>query len=127
MQKISVEEILFLHYIAIEDFGGTHGIRNESRLLSIAKAPFQNVFSKELYPTFHDKAAVYFKSIIADHPFVDGNKRSAVLVASIFLNRNGIKVTAEPIELADFAVRVATEKVDVKSISAWLKKNSVKA
>jgi len=113
--------------MVIEEFGGAHGVRDEKRLMSAAKAPFQDVFGKELYPTLFAKGAVYIKSIIADHLFVDGNKRTAVTVAVVFLRRNGYQLTATPIELADYAVSVATNKTDIKEIDIWLKKNSQKA
>lgn len=123
MRQISLEDILFLHYMIIEDFGGMHGIRDEKRLASTVKAPFQHVFGKDLYPTEFDKAALYIKSIVADHPFVDGNKRTAITVAGIFLVNNGHVLTVSPIELADYAVSVATKNPSVAEISAWLKAN----
>lgn len=121
MKQISLEDILFLHYMIIEDFGGAHGVRDEKRLASAVKAPYQHVFGKDLYPTVFDKAAVYMKSIIADHPFTDGNKRTAITVAGIFLVCNGYKLNARPKDLEDYAVFVATKKPSAQEISAWLK------
>lgn len=118
---LTVEEILRLHYQVVEDFGGSHGVRDEGRLQSVVVAPGQSLFGAEQYPGLLDKAAVYLRNIIGDHPFVDGNKRTAVTVAGIFLIRNGTKLKAEPIELADFAVKIAVDHLSVEDIATWLK------
>ena len=122
---LTVEEILFLHHAIIEDFGGSHGVRDENRLLSVVQAPRQQVFNKELYATIHEKAAVLLRNIIGDHPFVDGNKRTAITVCGVFLARNNYLLTCKPKELEDFAVRVAVEHLTVEQITLWLKRWAV--
>lgn len=124
MKLITVEELLFLHFKIIDDFGGSHGVRDEGRLESAITAPNQEVFGQELYPTIFDKSAVYIRAIIGDHPFTDGNKRTAVTTGVIFLKRNGVEMTATPKELEDFAVRVAVDHLDIPAIAAWLKEHS---
>ncbi len=124
MRYLTAEEILHLHFQVIEDFGGSHGVRSESRLLSVISAPQQVIFGEEQYPGVFDKAAVYMRNIIGDHPFVDGNKRTAVTVCGIFLARNGARFMATPGELEDFAVHVATDHLDVPAIAAWLTTHS---
>lgn len=126
MNYFDIEEILFLHFKIIEDFGGSHGIRDEGRIESVVAAPKQEVFGEELYPSVYEKAAVYMRSIIGDHAFVDGNKRTGVTVATIFLKRNGRKLTATRKGLEDFAVEVAVKHLDIPFIAAWLKANSQK-
>lgn len=123
---LSLKEILRLHFQVIEDFGGSHGVRDEGRLASLALAPAQEVFGQEQYPDIYQKTAVYMRNLIGDHPFIDGNKRTGVTVAGIFLLRNGYALTAKPKELEDFAVRIATEKLDVTDIAAWLGEHSKK-
>lgn len=123
-QVLSLEDILFLHFSVIEDFGGSHGVRDENRLLSVVKAPLQEAFGVEQYPSVFDKAAVYMRNIIADHPFVDGNKRTGVTVAGIFLQRNRHYLTCSTKQLEDFAVKVAVDKLDVSQIASWLQRNS---
>jgi len=85
----TIEEILRLHFQIVEDFGGLHGVREEGRLKSLVAAPRQEVFGIEQYKSVCEKAAVYLRNIIADHPFADGNKRTAVTACGIFLSRNG--------------------------------------
>ena len=121
---LTLEEILRLHFQVIADFGGSHGVRDEDRLKSLVLAPKQEVFGAEQYPGLHDKAAVYMRNIIGDHAFADGNKRSGVTVAGVFLLRNGMQLTATPKELEDFAVQVAVEHLDVPTIAAWLRFHS---
>jgi len=122
---LALEEILQLHHKIIEDFGGSHSVREEQRLLSVVEAPKQSVFGQEQYPTIFEKAAVYLRNIIGDHPFSDGNKRTGVTVCGIFLKRNHEKLTATPKELEDFAVQVAVEHLDVSAVAAWLQAHSV--
>lgn len=118
---LTLEEILRLHFQVVEDFGGSHGVRDDNRLKSVAVAPKQEVFGQEQYPTLFEKAAAYFRNLVGDHLFVDGSKRTAVIVCGIFLMRNGVKLNAVPKELEDFAVQIATERLDVPSIAVWLK------
>lgn len=120
MRYLTIEDILRLHHQIIEDFGGSHGVRDEGRLQSVVAAPVQEVFGQELYKSVPEKAAVYIRNIIGDHPFVDGNKRSAITCGGVFLLRNGYILTATPKELEDFAVQVAVEQLDVAAISEWL-------
>lgn len=124
MQYITAEELLFFHFKVIDDFGGSHGVRDEGRLESVLVVPKQIVFDQELYRSVHEKSAVYLRNIIADHPFVDGNKRSAVTCAVIFLKRNGAGLSATTKELEDIAVQVAVEHLEIRVISAWLKAHS---
>lgn len=117
---INLEEILRLHFQLIEDFGGAHGVRDEGRLQSVVDAPRQEVFSKEQYASLYEKAAVYLRNIIGDHPFTDGNKRTATTVCGIFLARNGQELTASPEDLEVFVLQVATAHLPVADIAAWL-------
>ncbi|OGL31311.1 hypothetical protein A3F37_03025 [Candidatus Saccharibacteria bacterium RIFCSPHIGHO2_12_FULL_41_12] len=126
MRYIDLEEILRLHFQIIADFGGSHGVRDENRLKSVVNAPKQSVFGQDQYATTCEKAAVYMRNIIGDHPFSDGNKRTAITVSGIFLMRNGYRLTAMPKDLEDFAVRVAVEHLEIPEIAEWLEKNSQK-
>lgn len=121
VQYLSEEEILLAHFKLIERYGGSHGVRDLERIKSVAQAPKQEVVGAEQYATLHEKAAVYVRNIIGDHPFNDGNKRTGITVAILFLERNGQKFRAQKGELEDFAVLVATEHLEVADIAKWLK------
>jgi death-on-curing protein len=124
LNYLSAEEILRLHFQLIEDYGGSHGVRDESRLKSIIVAPKQHVFGQEQYPTLYEKAAVYLRNIIGDHPFIDGNKRTALTVCGVFLGRNRLVLVAEPKDLESFMVRIATDHLSIEAIAEWLWANS---
>jgi death-on-curing protein len=82
---ISFQEILELHELSIIDFGGSHGIRDIDMLQSAVERPSATFDSTELYTTPIQKAAAIFESIIKNHPFVDGNKRTAWLACFTML------------------------------------------
>lgn len=127
MHYLDAEEILLIHHQLIERYGGSHGTRDLERVRSVAIAPAQEVFDQEQYPGIFEKAAVYMRNIIADHPFVDGNKRTGTVVAAMFLVKNGYKIQANKGELEDFAVEVAVKQLSIERIARWLEKRSKKA
>lgn len=124
MKYLALEDILHIHFAIIEEYGGSHGVRDEGRLQSVVQAPQQEVFGQEQYISTCEKAAVYMRNIIGDHPFVDGNKRSGTSIAAVFLDLNGTELTASPKMLEDFAVQVAVDDLDIPAIAEWLEKHS---
>ena len=109
----------------VDGSGGSQGTRDAGRLESALAAMRQEVFGEELYAEIYEKAAVLLRGIIADHAFVDGNKRTGVMSALIFLNLNGCDTSdLTDKELEDFAVQVAVEHLDVSVIAAWLRAHS---
>ena len=72
---ISVEQVLKIHGIAIEKFGGANGVRDLGGLQSALARPFQTFGGTDLYPTIFEKAAAIGESLIMNYPFIDGNKR----------------------------------------------------
>ncbi len=124
IKYLNLEEILRLHFQVIEDFGGSHGVRDESRLKSVVNSPKQVVFGEEQYPSVYERGAVYLRNIIGDHPFSDGNKRTAITVCGIFLSRNNIIISAKPKDLEEFTIKVATDHLDIDEIAKWLSNNS---
>jgi death-on-curing protein len=121
---LTAKDILKLHFNVVEDYGGTHGVRDEGRIESLVAAPAQTVFGAEQYSDVYLKAAVYMRNVIADHPFVDGNKRTGITITGVFLIRNGIRLCASSLELEDFAVRVAVEHLEIAAIAEWLQEHS---
>lgn len=120
MKILTIEQLLEIHTIVIGETGGSQGLRDLARLQSAVAAQTQSVFGDDVYSTIWEKAAALLRGIVADHPFVDGNKRTAMLVALTFLQRNEQIFAAKPGELEDFAVRVATEHVSVGENATWL-------
>lgn len=124
MRHLTAEQILLIHSMLIEQYGGSHGVRELSALATLEHLPQQTAFGKELYPTIFLKAAVYARNIITSHPFLDGNKRAGITCATIFLENNGYVFEAHEGELQDYAVTIATTKLILEEIADWLKKRS---
>jgi death-on-curing protein len=85
----------------------------------ILALPRQSAGGKSAYPSVFDKAAVLFRSLVLDHPFVDGNKRMGVATALTFLWANDQVVSATDKELVDKAVVVAEGLSDWRELSKW--------
>lgn len=121
MIKLTLEQILELHALVIKETGGSIGLRDLGRLESSIATQTQNVFGEELYPKIEDKSAAIIRSIIADHPFVDGNKRTAMITGLTLLILNNKHFLFKQGEIEDFAVKIATDHLDITKISSWLK------
>ncbi|MFT4154657.1 type II toxin-antitoxin system death-on-curing family toxin [Parafilimonas sp.] len=80
---ISKEEILRLHALSIEKFGGANGIRDINLLESAVARPFLGFGEDLFYKTTFEQAAALAESIIKNHPFIDGNKRTGFLAAAV--------------------------------------------
>lgn len=124
MNYFDEEELLFIHHQFVERYGGSHGLRDIERIKSVTAAPQLSVFGVDQYESVFEKAAVYARNIIGDHPFTDGNKRTGITSAVLFLDKNGKKFEAQKGELEDFAVQIATEHLDIPAIAAWLEKHT---
>lgn len=125
MKVLSLEQLLEIHSLVVEATGGSAGLRDLGRLEAAIATQTQNVFGEELYPGSVDKAAAVIRSIIADHPFVNGNKRTAMLAGLTFLEINGVRFAAKPGEIENFAVKVAVDKLDILAIVSWLSEHIV--
>lgn len=119
MKYLDLEQLLMLHVYVLTKTGGGDGIRDIGRLESAVTVQQQIVFGEELYPTLYAKAAAMMRGIVADHPFVDGNKRTATMSVVVLLELNGATLIATPKELEDFAVQVAVEHLSVQDVAAW--------
>ena len=125
MTFLTLEQLLEIHTLVVEATGGSTGLRDLDRLESVIATQNQNVFGEELYQTITDKAAAIIRGIIADHPFVDGNKRTAMLSGLTLLELNGVDFKAKNGEIEDFAVDIATQHIDIANISIWLKEHCI--
>jgi death-on-curing protein len=79
---------------------------------------------QELYPDVIEKAAALMESLINNHPFVDGNKRTGIACAVLFLQQNGISFSAKNTDLEKFTLRVASSRTGRSEIKKWLKRHS---
>jgi len=123
MTYLTVEQVLLIHSMVIDETGGLHGLRDRGRFLSAVESPKTSGFGREYYPSLFEKAAVYARSIILDYPFLDGNKRTGMTAAFIFLENNGFEETAKRGEIEMMALTIATKKPEPAIIATWLKKH----
>ncbi len=109
---ITREEILILHKIAVKQYGGSDEIRDENLLQSAISRPFQTFEGNELYPTPEEKACALLQSIITNHPFIDGNKRTGYLAYRLLLLNSGKDIKATQAEKYKFVIAIASGKMD---------------
>ena len=121
---IPLKEVEQVHKLLIDTFGGSHGIRDLPALLSALARPFQTFDNKELYPTSIDKAASLLESIVSNHPFIDGNKRTAYVLARLFLLQNGMDIKASQQHKYEFVMSIASGKMRFEEIVSWIEKHS---
>jgi death-on-curing protein len=107
-----------------EVLGGTSLLRDRGMLESAVSRPMASAFGEDAYPTTIEKAAALLHSLILNHPFVDGNKRTATVAVVYFLEQNGFCVTWEPPDALNFLLGVAQGQHNVPAIAAWLANNT---
>ncbi len=115
-----VPEVLFFHTVAIQQYGGSEGIRDGGALEAAVARPWSAFAGEDVFPTPFDKAAAICEALINHHPFVDGNKRTGVTTGAYLLSTFGFELAATSNELEDLAVDVATGHIDVVGLAAWL-------
>ena len=121
---ISVAQVLKIHSIAIEKFGGANGVRDMGGLQSALARPFQTFGGTDLYPTTYEKAAAIGESLIMNHPFIDGNKRTGYLLMEALLRFGGYKIKSDDEELYNFVISISTGATSFEEIEEWLQKNT---
>lgn len=120
MIRLTEQQVLSVHEMMIKATGGSDGVRDMGLLQSALNAPFQAFGGKEVYPSLLSKAAAMCRSIISNHPFVDGNKRTGIHVMLIFLEINGVKSEYSQKELIELGFGVAAGNFDINDIFNWL-------
>lgn len=123
---LNAEHLELVHAGILAKSGGLFGTREPGVLVGLESSLRQSVFGKELHPTLFHKAAVYMRTIITRHPFLDGNKRTGMISAFTFLELNGYRMTTTDSEVFEYALLVATEKPENDAITAWLKSHAKK-
>ena len=117
---IRVDDILAIHADQIERYGGGQGIRDPGLLEAALFRP-----QTGYYPTLIEEAAALWESLSQNHPFVDGNKRTAFAATYVFLAINGLDITATDDEAQDFVLGLyETWSVTFDNLRAWLGENT---
>ena len=123
---IPFKEVELLHRILIDKFGGSHGIRDKAALESAISRPFQTFDRNDLYPSVFEKAASLIESILVNHPFIDGNKRTGYTLLRLYLIQNGLDINASQDNKYEFVIDIASGTLKYEGILSWLKSNTSK-
>lgn len=126
MDYLTAKQIMFIHSRLIKDTGGSQGVHDLSALLSAVGRPQSSFDDQDLYTDLFSKAAALIDSLIRNHPFVDGNRRTGMTAGALFLRRNSYALKAANEDLVSIALGVAQSQLDLDQIAAWLKENSQK-
>ena len=89
-------------------------------MVSAINRPFTGTGDTEFYPTIHEKAAALIESIVKNHPFVDGNKRTGYVMMRLFLLNNGFDIQASQDEKYTFVISIANGEFDYEKIYSWI-------
>lgn len=120
-------EALAFHAQLIAIFGGPEGVRDWGLLESALARPRNLFVYKRKKVSLPDLAAAYAVGISSNHPFVDGNKRTAMQVAFVFLEINGLTVTASQEDACLTFMRLAAGKLKDAELAAWFKERTTRA
>ncbi len=124
MKYLRAEQVLFIHARIIAETGGEHWVIDLGLLKSAVGRP-QGIFDGiELYPDLFFKAAALLQSLVGNHAFLDGNKRTAITSVGLYLSSNGYELTASNRELESFVLRCAQGSETLQEITRWLRDNS---
>ncbi len=124
---LTIDQVLLIHDQMVKRFGGSFGIRDLGLIESAIARPQASFDGQDLYVDIFDKAAALLQSLLKNHAFIDGNKRTALTCAGIFLKINGWNLKNTHHEEVEFAVAVDNQHLPLEQIAKWLKEHSVKA
>ena len=118
---IDKQDCLGFHNMLLARFGGLEGLRDEGLLESALAKPLQ--LQNYGSPGIFDLAAAYAHGIVKNHPFLDGNKRSGLMAAAMFLEINGYRFHATEEEAVLQTLALAAGAIDANEFAVWLKVN----
>ncbi len=115
--ELTTQKIVEIHDLVIKNFGGTRGVLYSATIDHL-------VYKLNKKTDVFDKASLTLHSIITEHPFYDGNKRTAFQLADLLLRGDGYHIHSTDKEKLDFLLRIAEYKCTSEKIKTWLKKNT---
>lgn len=124
--NLTLEQILLIHEDQIDRYGGSHGLRDIALLESAVYRSQATFGGIDLYPSIFEKAGALVHSLLLNHPFVDGNKRTAMASMLVFLDINGYSFSISQKKLVIAALSIENKKWNIQKISLWLQKHAKK-
>jgi death on curing protein len=122
---LTLAEVLILHEDQVQRFGGSSGVRDLGLLESALGQPAATFGGEFLHPTIADQAAAYLYHIAKNHPFVDGNKRTAFSVMDAFLRVNGSRLPLDNEQTYELVIQVAQSDISKEELTEFLKRTIV--
>jgi death-on-curing protein len=123
MRYLTIDEVLVIYDYVMNEWGGGLGIRDIGALESAIAQPRATFGGTELYPTLIEKAAALGFSLIQNHPFVDGNKRTGHAAMELFLVLNKHEINATVDEQYEVILKVAAGELKREELTSWLRKH----
>lgn len=123
--RLTVQDIYELHRELEDAFVLSSGVRDKNLLASAVNTPFQTFMENDLYPSIYDKAAQLCYGLANNHPFTDGNKRTALHSMYVYLIINGFDIMATQQDVENMIIDVAAGNMTNTELVQWLQKNTV--
>jgi len=122
---ISKQQVLRLHKLLVDSFGGIDGIRDETLLDSALASPLQTFDGTDMFPSIEEKAARLAFGLIKNHPFADGNKRIGAHVMLTVLMVNDVKMSYTQKELYEMILQIAGGIGSYDTLLNWVYKHKI--
>lgn len=119
---LDVEDVIEIHGIQLEVYGGSAGLRDQGLLESAVAQPRSSFGGQLAHDGLFAMAAAYLFHIVKNHPFVDGNKRAGMLAAVVFLDVNGISIDRPSEALYELTMGVAEGRIDKAAAATELER-----
>jgi death-on-curing protein len=120
LKFLPIEEVLVIHSDQIASFGGSDGIRDEGLLESALAQPQATFGGEFLHPTIPEQAAAYLYHIAMNHPFIDGNKRTAFATMDTFLRLNGYSLNLSDEQAYKLVLQVVQRQISKAELAVYL-------
>jgi death-on-curing protein len=121
---LTPQQLLFIHARLIDVTGGEHGLRDLGLLESAVARPQATFDGQALYPNLFLKVAALMESLAQNHPFVDGNKRTAIIASALFLQKNGRLLQTSNKEMEQFTMHVVQNHPSLDEMAVWFQKHT---
>lgn len=126
LRFLAIEEVLLMHNYQVNQFGGMHGVRDKNLLESAVNMPQVTFADEYLCKDVFEMAATYAHGIIKNHPLCDGNKRTGMAAALIFLENNELQTSFSNNMIFKIAIAIATSEIKIPEIAQIFKKHTTK-
>ena len=124
---LTVEDVVEIHALQLERFGGSAGVRDQGLLESAVAQPQMTVGGEFVHADLFAMAAAYLFHLVQGHAFVDGNKRVGLLAALVFLDINGISIERDSETLYELTLAVAEGRADKEEVTGVLRRVAERA